>query len=390
VPNDGTAPSIAAEAKATRAVYDLDPFAAITLPPDVRPTADMIATIGKEAVGYLDTSIERAAAGDSAAAQRALDEGFDRLSRIGTAWAIAGAQCGPADPARVQHADLTLPMEMGSDDIAAAFGSLWVTESIADRVVRLDPKTGDVLATIDVGDGPAKMQPADGRLWVRSRERFDAIDPGTNTVTATLAKADVGPATTRNWALDGALWICDGRRLHRYDPTTLLSSATVDVDVECGAVYATPDLVVAWSYNLDEGESGTSAAAFIDPASNTLLATVPLPVDVGWPVVLPESVFFAGNGGSRGVVIDPNTWTVTATPDLGVATGGHSAQPILNGQSIYIPAHDHMNVLVVDSATFTVTDRIEPLGTGAIVIDDGALWVARGQPVNILQRFDLQ
>jgi DNA-binding beta-propeller fold protein YncE len=362
----------------------------MTLPPDVRPTADKIATMAEEAVGDLDTSIERAAAGDTAAAQRALDEGFDRLSRIATAWAIAGAQCGPADPARAQNADLTLPMEMGSDDIAAAFGSLWVAESLADRVVRLDPRTGDVLATIDVGDRPAKMQPADGRLWVRSGDRFDAIDPDTNTVTATLAKADVGPATTRNWALDGAQWICDGRRLHRYDPTTLVASTTIDVDVDCGAVYATPELVVAWSYNLDEGESGTSAAAFIDPATNRVLATVPLPVDVGWPIFLPDAVFFAGYGGSRAVVIDPNTWTVTATPDLGVATGGHSGQPILNGQSIYLPADDHMDVLVVDSTTFTVTDTIKPLGTGSIVIHDGALWVARGQPANIVQRFDLQ
>jgi hypothetical protein len=47
---------------------------------------------------------------------------------------------------------------------------------------------------------------------------------------------------------------------------------------------------------------------------------------------------------------------------------GHSGQPILDGQSIYISAHDHMNVLVVDSTTFTVTDTIEPFGTGSGVI----------------------
>jgi hypothetical protein len=69
---------------------------------------------------------------------------------------------------------------------------------------------------------------------------------------------------------------------------------------------------------------------------------------------------------------------------------GHSGQPILDGQSIYIPAHDHMNVLVVDSTTFTVTDTIEPLGTGSIVIHDGALWVARGRPANTVQHFDLE
>jgi hypothetical protein len=69
---------------------------------------------------------------------------------------------------------------------------------------------------------------------------------------------------------------------------------------------------------------------------------------------------------------------------------GHSGQPILDGQSIYILAHDHMNVLVVDSTTFTVTDTIEPLGTGFIVIHDGALWVARGRPADTVQHFDLE
>lgn len=65
---------------------------------------------------------------------------------------------------------------------------------------------------------------------------------------------------------------------------------------------------------------------------------------------------------------------------------GHSGQPILDGQSIYIPAHDHMNVLVVGSTTFTVTDTIEPLGTGSIVIHAGALW----RPANTVQHFDLE
>jgi hypothetical protein len=70
---------------------------------------------------------------------------------------------------------------------------------------------------------------------------------------------------------------------------------------------------------------------------------------------------------------------------------GHSGQRILEGQSIYIPAHGHMNVLAVDSTTFTVTDAIEPLGTGSIVIPDGALWVARGRrPANTVQHFDLE
>ena len=386
--NDDTPAGIAGEAAAIKAIFDLGGFESIAVPSDVQPTLDRVIEWRDEARRHLADSIASADAGDTEAATQALDEGSDRLTRTTTAWAIAGAPCLNADPARVENADLTVPLEMQSEQIAAGFDSIWVSELFADRVVRLDPASGDVQATIDVGDQPFRAQPADGSLWVRTASSYVEVDPDTNEVTRTLAKADVGPAANRSWAVDGALWICDGRRLHRYDPTTLAPVATLDVGLDCGDVWASEDLVVASSYNEDAGESGTSAAAFVDPATNTVLATVPLPADVGGPAVLPDAVFFAGYGGPIGAVVDRTTWTVTATPDLGFASGG-SPNPGVAGDSIYIPAAGHLDVLRVDSTTFTVTDTIEPLGVNAVLVDDGALWVAAGQPVDAVQRFDL-
>jgi hypothetical protein len=387
--NDGTPAGITAQAQATMEVVAGDPFASLVVPAAVQPTLDHVTTMGREAVTWLDTAIARAGAGDTKAAQRALDEGFDRLTRIATAWAIAGAPCGLSDPARAKNASLTVPLEMDSWQLNAGFGSIWVSERLADRVMRIDPTTGEVQATVDVGDAPFKLQAADGRMWVRTASSYVAIDPATNAATATLAKADVGPSANRSWAVDGAMWICDGRRLHRYDPKTVTLVATIDLEIDdCGAVYATPDLAVVWTYNEDAGQSGTSAAAFVDPKTNAVLATVPLPVDVGGPVLLPDSLFFAGYQGSTGVVVDRATWTVKATPDLGVPGGG-TGQSVADGTSIYVVTEDEQDVLRVDSTTFAVTDTIRPLGANAIVIDDGALWVARGQPVDIAQRFDL-
>ena len=129
---------------------------------------------------------------------------------------------------------------------------------------------------------------------VGAHERpYVAIDPATNTVTATLAKADVGAEANRSWAVDRALWICDGSRLHRYDPTNVSLVATVDLGIDCGQVFATSDLVVAWTFNDDGG--GASAAAFVDPATNAVVARVDLPVNVGVPVVEDDAVFFPGS-----------------------------------------------------------------------------------------------
>jgi hypothetical protein len=387
--NDGTPAGIAGEATAIKAIFDLPGgFESIAVPADVQPTLDRVVAWRDEARRYLADSIESAHAGDTEAATRALDEGSDRFTRTTTAWAIAGAPCLHADPARVQNGDLAVPLEMHSEHATAGFDSIWVSEHLANRVVRLDPDTGDVQATIDVGDKPFRLQPADGSMWVRTASSYVAIDPATDTVTATLAKADVGPAANRSWAVDGAMWICDGRRLHRYDPTSLVAIATLDLELECGAVWADDDLVVAWSYNEHAGESGTSAAAFVDPATNTVLATVPLPVDVGGPVVLPDAVFFPGYGGSTAVIVDRATWTVSATPDLGVAGGGEG-QPAFDGESIYVSTADHRDVLRVDGSTFTVTDTIQPLGVNAVLVDGGSLWIARGQPYDVVQRFDI-
>ena len=131
-------------------------------------------------------------------------------------------------------------------------------------------------------------------MWVRTSDAFVAIDPATNTVSDTLRKAESGLRPNRNFAVDGAMWVCDGRRLHRYDPTTLERVTVIDLDVECDFVYATADLVVAWNLNDDPSESGQSATTMIDPGTNTVLATIDLPIDVVWPAVLDDTVFFGG------------------------------------------------------------------------------------------------
>ncbi len=196
-----------------------------------------------------------------------------------------------------------------------------------------------------------------------------------------------GPAR----AADGALWICDAQRLHRYDPTTFEPTAPpIELGLDCGSVYATTDLVVAFSYNEEPGESGTSAAAFIDPTTNQPLATIGLPADVSVPVVLDDTVFFAAQMGNRNVVVDRATWTVTATPDYGREIGG-AAGAGFDGRSLYLTA-DGVDVLVIDATTYELTDTIEPLTfvdrINALAVGPGALWVATGS-AGILQRFDI-
>ena len=153
-------------------------------------------------------------------------------------------------------------------------------------------------------------------------------------------------------------------------------------------MYATNELVVAWSYNEDDGESGTSAAVVIDPATNQSSPPTDLPVDVGVPIILADAVYLPAYLGNLNVVVDRATWTVTATPDYGRQIA--ASQMAFDGRSIYLIA-DRTDVLVIDGHTYELSDVIEPLAppdVNALSFEADALWVATGN-TGVLQRFDI-
>ena len=92
--------------------------------------------------------------------------------------------------------------------------------------------------------------------------------------------------------------------------------------MDCDFVYATQDLVVTWNHDDVPADSGDSATVMIDPATNNVLATIELPIDVISPVVFDDSVFFGGELNASAVVIDRDTWTVDSTIELPDVVGG--------------------------------------------------------------------
>lgn len=384
--HDGTIENIEAQLAVLRTV-DAS-FEEVPTPSDLVAQRDELIGSASDAAGAALQRAEAAAAvGDVDTAADAIDAYFGHVSSIAGRWAMLGAECYGADPTRIENADLTVPLDLGAEQLNAGFGSIWISQLHGETVVRVDPESGEIIATIDVGARPLKLQPADGRMWVRTRDEFVGIDAETNEVDALIAKADVGASANRNWAIDGTMWICDDHLLHRYDPTTLEQVAVIELDISCNFVYATDDLVVVWTYDEDPSESGTSATTMIDPSSNTVLATVELPVDVLFPAVFDDAVYFAGNLNRTSVLVDRSTWTVSKTAELPRVTGGGGVAT--DGASVYVPTHDSetADVFVVDPTTLEVIDTIEPVNVNGVLSDDGALWVTH-QRYNLLQRFD--
>jgi hypothetical protein len=381
--------SLEARVKALREYRDAS-RPVIGLPPGPGRTRSDMDAAWASAGATLDRFAAAAAAGDVETALREEDSYVRHLGFFASAYAAAGQSCGPADAGRAAEASLNVSM-LSPWQVEVGYGSVWVSQSVLPTVVRVDAETGEVLATIEMPSRAFKLQPADGRMIVRTVDSYEAIDAETNTVVGSRLKADVGPAAGGSWAVDGALWICDGRRLHRYDPTTLEPMAVVELDHECGQVRATSDVAIAWTFNQDAGESGDSRATFVDPAANAVTGTVQLAGDSSVPIVLDDAVFFPPQFGSTATVVDRAALTVTATPDLGRPIDGGS-QGAFDGTNIYVIADKPTGTIaVIDPVTFAVTGEVKALATApslnSLAATPGVLWAVVNSG-GVLQRFD--
>lgn len=109
-----------------------------------------------------------------------------------------------------------------SDVVVAGFGSVWVASSGTGIVARIDPSTNQVVARIPVGESPKFMAVGEGAVWVQNRAdgSVSRIDPATNRETARIAAH--APTRAGDIAVGGgAVWLAvDGTPVTRIDPRT--------------------------------------------------------------------------------------------------------------------------------------------------------------------------
>ena len=150
----------------------------LVVPAALQPQQDAIIELVAAGDAALADAEAAVAAGDGALAAQNMELNLEIRKRIGVRWAIMGASCGPITAERAAAAALNVPLERNPEQISMGFGSVWFSEGDGGTVVRVDPDTGEVLARIEVGEQPRKLQPADGRMWVRTQDAFVRIDPG--------------------------------------------------------------------------------------------------------------------------------------------------------------------------------------------------------------------
>ncbi len=170
---------------------------------------------------------------------------------------------------------------MNCGGVALGQGAVWVAAGASSKVVRVDPQTNRVVATIPFPDNQAlNVFVTPGAVWVTDyyANMIFRIDPQTNKMLDVFTPA-AGPQGVA--FAGGSLWTCEAHNtpdgLSRLDPATMQVQAQVDVSAKQGFVYCFGLVALDQAVWVVATDSQTSILERIDPTTNKVTATAPIP-----------------------------------------------------------------------------------------------------------------
>jgi virginiamycin B lyase len=155
--------------------------------------------------------------------------------------------------------------------LAIGFGSLWIPSCGSRNLVRADPETGAIQATIPASpaDSEGGITTGAGSVWLvtSASSELDRIDAATNTITARiqLPKGSFNPI----YAGD-SVWVAsnEGNALVRVDPAT--NKVVESIPIGPKPRFLTVGEGSVWVLNQGDG-----TVSRVDTATGKLLATIP-------------------------------------------------------------------------------------------------------------------
>ena len=208
--------------------------------------------------------------------------------------------------ARTNQPGLIADVKRPCSGLAWGFGSVWVPSCGDHTLIRLDPATAKPAATIaaDPANSEGGITVGVGAVWLITKpSRLVRIDPATNTIKATL---DL-PAGAANLAFGGnALWITSFEDAHllRVDPAKMTVTATIPVGPK--PRFLTIGDGSVWTLNQGDG-----TVSRVDMQSLTVRATIACGIPgEGGEIAFGEGFVWATLFGVPLTQIDPGTNTV--------------------------------------------------------------------------------
>lgn len=278
----------------------------------------------------------------------------------------------PSEPAQESQAsDLpdgvaaVIEMDEGSNFIVAEGDSIWVTETGAGTLARIDPDTNEVVDRIDLGDEPDFLSSGEGKLWVTSTASGVVwrVDPESGDVAKVRLPAG---GFGLNLAF-GSLWVAsrDADKVFEIDPIDMKVLGSIDASRPEDVVGAFGKLWIA---------SSPKEVVMADPNSGE---TETIAVGGGVHSLFAEAnAVWVGSGDAGD--------TVTKLDKSGDIVGSVEIDPfsfpdrmaIADGL-VWVGLYQNDHLIGIDPTKMSV-ERELPAGAGAAVIASGFgdLWIA--------------
>ena len=191
---------------------------------------------------------------------------------VGDPTALAG--CESHNIHQTPHGDFRIRNCDLPKAIATSSGAVWAGKGDTKSLVRIDPASDRVVATISVGVEPWYIVASDTAVWLSDwrTNTVVRVNPTSNSVVASVAGLAAGPT---GLALSpGAVWVASSRdnTLTRIDTATNRVAATLATD-------PTP-LPVTYAYGSvwvrNEFQEGNGTVQRVDPSTAQVTATIPV------------------------------------------------------------------------------------------------------------------
>jgi streptogramin lyase len=200
-------------------------------------------------------------------------------------------------------------------------------------------------------------------MWLTSLpgDSVTRIDPGSDTVTGTISLAPSGLGPVGITVYDGYVWVAnhDGDptgSIAKIDPATM---SIVDVIPVGNQPSAGPNWLSSGAGSIWTDVPNINAVARIDPATDTVVATIRDKGVCGALAASDSAVWVAGGGGPGclpGITrIDPATNTVTAS----INAGGQTDSLALDGVTVWYGTSISNFLGRIDAATNTVVGQLK-------------------------------
>jgi len=270
--------------------------------------------------------------------------------------------CGSASSA---DAPVKVHIGVHASFVLSGGGSVWATDPILNRVVRVDPATNRIKARLAVPNYPFGLAFGSGSLWVGSRfgSQVTRFNARTN---KRQARIRVGSAPYALAYGAGAVWVTNendgtvsriGLRRNKVVKTIRVGGKPNGIAVAFGSVWV--------------ADYGRGRLIRLNPAKNTITGRISIPT-ADWITRSGDSLWVSSETG-KVYRVDPASLAVKAI----VSVGANPLASAVVGGELWVPNIDANTVSVLDTAASSVKRTID-VGKSPIAVASaaGAAWVS--------------